>query len=143
LLGLEFRLGSDPPALVWKAVAVGDSCLFVLRRDKFDVVFPLSSAVEFGNHPPLVPSSPDRDCPEPEWLAGWAEPGDLFLLATDAVARFLLDSAGSLGENPLIVTARAAVASGKPAPMVEFLGGVRKQLNDDASVIAIRVADSA
>ena len=87
---------------------------------------PLGSAAAFGNHPPLVPSSTDRDCPEPEWLAGWSEPGDLFLLATDAVARFLLEGQDPLGKHPLIEAARAAVASGKAAPMVEFLGGVRR-----------------
>ena len=92
LLGLEFRRSSDSQGLVWKSVAVGDSCLFLLRRDAFDVVFPFSTVAEFGNQPPLVPSSLDKTCPEPEWLAGRTEPGDLFLLATDAVARFILRS---------------------------------------------------
>src|SRR5207248_5077873 len=65
LLGLEFRRSSDSQGLVWKAMAIGDSCLFLLRKDTFDVVFPLGSVAEFGNQPPLVPSSPEQECPEP------------------------------------------------------------------------------
>ena len=138
LLGLEFRLGSDPPGLVWKAVAVGDSCLFVVRRGKLELAFPVDSAAAFGNQPPLVASGRERTCPEPEWLAGWSEPGDLFLLATDAVAKFLLES----GMNRIAVTAEKAIASGTATPLVELLEELRARLNDDASIIAIRVADS-
>lgn len=139
LLGLEFRKATDSPGLVWKTVAVGDSCLFVLRGDAFDSVFPLSSAEQFGNRPPLVPSSTERACPEPEWLAGWSEPGDLFLLATDAVARFILSFDKPLQENPVLRAARSA--SGSPQAMVELLNELKSTLNDDASVLAVRIGD--
>jgi hypothetical protein len=139
LLGLELRRSSDSYGLVWKAVAVGDSCLFVVRGESFDVVFPLTSADEFDNQPPLVPSSVEQTCPEPEWLAGRSEPGDLFLLTTDAVARCILQS-GSSSASPIVRTARQSVTSGRAGPMVELLGKLRSKLKDDASVIAIQVA---
>jgi hypothetical protein len=137
LLGLEFRAATDPPGLVWKAVAVGDSCLFQVRGD----VFPLTSVEQFGNHPPLVPSSTDQPCPEPEWLAGWTEPGDLFVMATDAVARFILSFDKPFAENPVLRAARDGVASGASTAMVQLLNEMRATLNDDASVLAVRVAE--
>ena len=141
LLGLEFRQAQTPPGLAWKAVAVGDSCLLVLRGGRFEVTFPLSSVEEFGNTPPLVPSSPARKCPAPEWLAGRAEPGDLFLLVTDAVARSILGSSTKPGEDPITLAVQSAVASGKPRPVTKILHELQEMLNDDATVIAVCVSD--
>jgi hypothetical protein len=141
LLGLEFRRSTDSSGLVWKAVAVGDSCLFILRGDRFEVAFPVSSAAAFGTSPPLVPSSQERECPEPEWLAGWAEPGDLFLLATDAVARLLLDYQMPPRGIPLVAAALQAVTSGSGKPVVQLLGELQTELKDDASMLAVRVAE--
>jgi len=142
LLGLEFRLATDPPGLVWKAVAVGDSCLFVIRNEKLEVAFPLTDAAAFGNEPPLVPSATDRECPEPDWLAGWSEPGDLFLMATDAVARFILKAGeAAIGSHPIVKIALQSVASGTAAPTVELLESLKAKLNDDASIVAVRVAE--
>ena len=139
LLGLEFRQASDPPGLVWKTAAVGDSCLFVVRKGTFDVTFPLTSVDGFGNRPPLVPSAVDQECPEAEWLAGWSEPGDLFLLATDAVARMLLESGNA--KHPLIQAAEQAVVANVSAPILDVLTPLRSRLNDDATLLAVKVAD--
>lgn len=141
LLGLEFRLSNQ--RLVWKAVAVGDTCLFVIRGARLEISFPVDSVEAFGNQPSLVPSSNDHACPEPEWLAGWSEPGDLFLIASDAAAKFILESGEDAGTNPLVARARRAVASGSASSLVELLHELRPRLNDDASVIAIRVASDA
>jgi serine/threonine protein phosphatase PrpC len=141
LLGLEFRQAQSPPGLAWKAVAVGDSCLLILRKGRFEVTFPISSVTEFGNTPPLVPSSPERKCPAPEWLAGRAEPGDLFLLVTDAVARSILASDTKPGEDPITRAVQSAVTSGKPQPVTKVLHELQGTLNDDATVVAVRVSD--
>jgi hypothetical protein len=138
LLGLEFRLATDPPGLVWKCAAVGDSCLFLVRGAKFDVTFPLAAADAFGNQPPLVPSSAERECPEAEWLAGWSEPGDLFLLATDAVAKLLLEANDAA--HPLIQAAEQGIAEGSAAPIAEKLSRLRSRLKDDATLLAVKVA---
>lgn len=90
LLGVEFRWSEEANAWAWKAVAVGDTCLLVIRENRVHLGFPFATPAEFGNRPALVPSSPNAQCPEPEWLAGRAEPGDLFVLATDAAACGLL-----------------------------------------------------
>lgn len=139
LVGLEFRAMKGAVGLAWKAVAVGDSCLLVFRRGGFALTFPLTSPDEFGSRPPLVPSSPELACPEPQWLAGYTEPGDLFVLASDAVARYLMALAPPVTEEPLVLAVLEAVASGKSAPVVESLLSLRDVLNDDASILAVLV----
>lgn len=141
LVGIEFRRAAKESRLAWKAVAVGDSCLLVLRDGKFEATFPLSSPAEFGNRPPLIPSAADRPCPKPEWLAGHAQPGDLFLLATDAVARYLLGLSPPAPDAPLLAAVREALAGKSPDRLTESLLGLRDALNDDASVLAVRATD--
>jgi hypothetical protein len=139
LLGVEFRESATRKGLAWKAVAVGDSCLLVLRNDRVEVAFPLSRPDEFGTRPALVPSPAGARCPDPDWLAGRADPGDLVVLATDAVARYLLAREPPVGRDPVVAAVRAAVASGTSDPVVESLLGLSDVLNDDASVVAVVV----
>jgi hypothetical protein len=142
LVGLEFRKSTGQSGLAWKSVAIGDSCLLLLRRDRFEVTFPLSAVGEFGNRPALVPSSRDRRCPEPAWLAGWVEPGDLYLLATDAVARLLLTGGPSPGPPALVPAVREAVETSRSDLLEAALKGLGESLNDDASLIAVRVQEA-
>jgi hypothetical protein len=139
LLGLEFRQPKNTPGLTWKAVAIGDSCLLVLRGGRFEVAFPLATVSEFGSRPALVPSSTEVRCPKPEWLAGRAEPGDLFILATDAVARYLLSLPSPADQNPLLLAIHAGAATKAPEVVLESLLGLNDALNDDASIIAVLV----
>ena len=143
LLGLEFRLATQTPGLAWKAVAVGDSCMLVIRQGRIEVSFPLTSATEFGTRPPLIPSPAGVSCPRPEWLAGRAEPGDLFILASDAVARYLLQLAAPLEQHPLVAAIRAGVATNSPDPVLNSLLGLQNDLKDDASIVAVVVPDPA
>lgn len=137
LLGLEFRKSRERTGLAWKAVSVGDSCLFIWRGNRFEVTFPCTSASDFGHRPSLVPSSADRACPEPSWLAGWVEPADLYILATDAIARLLLEA----NPHPLIKVMEEAVANSRPDPLESALGGLQNELNDDATVIAVLASE--
>lgn len=138
LLGLELRQATESPGLVWKAVSVGDSCLLLVRGGNIDVSFPISGTDGFGNQPALVPSSSERECPEPEWLAGWTEPGDLLLLATDAVARYVLKA----GPEMLAKVATKAVTEASAAPLLELLNTLRPRLHDDATVLAVKIAET-
>lgn len=140
LLGLSFHSRERGTGLGWKAVAVGDSCLLVVRGGKVETAFPVSDPGKFGTRPPLVPSSRCQPTPEPEWHAGRAERGDLFLLATDAVAAHLLGLVGSTGWERTLATAATCFASRTAAPLVELLQRLQEVLNDDASVLVVRVA---
>lgn len=133
LLGLELRRSRDGWA--WRAVAVGDSCLFHLRGEELVLAFPLESAEAFGYRPALVPSAPGR-CPEPEWGAGRANPGDFLLLATDAAAARLFDPDARAAAAKAV---RAALAARDPAALADWCRGMQEFANDDVTVIAVRL----
>jgi hypothetical protein len=139
LLGLELRRSRRPGEWAWRAVAVGDSCLFHVRAGRLVQAFPVESAAGFGNRPPLVPSSPAAGCPEPEWCAGRAAPGDLLLLATDAAAARLFDPAARAAAAAAV---GAALAAAPPAPAAELAAwcrGVQDHAHDDVTVLAVRL----
>jgi len=79
--------------LSWKAIAVGDSCLFVVRNCELRITnyelrksFPLKQSEEFSNRPRLIGtySNTEQICfPE---INGNAKIGDRFYLTTDAIA---------------------------------------------------------
>ena len=48
----------DSRPLSWQAVAVGDSCLFVVRGGRLYSSFPLEDTAQFDNSPALVCSNP-------------------------------------------------------------------------------------
>jgi len=84
----------------WRAIAVGDSCLFQIRDDELITVGPLSRSDQFDNSPFLLGSksaqSIGRNAPHVNVHAGTWSRDDRFYLATDAMAQWLLlrDEAG-------------------------------------------------
>ena len=102
---LGLTVGSTPGntrQLSWKAVALGDSCLFVIRGGRLTLSFPLEDAGQFDNSPSLVCSNPDnagelwesvRRC------GGECAAGDFLILASDALACWFLNRNAD-GEKP-------------------------------------------
>jgi hypothetical protein len=137
LLGMELRPSiAANGEWVWKAVAVGDSCVIQLRNAELETAFPFSSPAAFDTWPRLVPSLVDLACPEPEWLAGRARPGDLFVLATDAAAARLLDPPAR--DAACAVFQRGLQAHDRE-PILTWLREVQNDHNDDATAIVIRI----
>jgi hypothetical protein len=93
-LGLVVRDGQ------WQAQAVGDSCLFQVRANRLLRAFPLTTACQFSNTPPLLGS---RDPVEGTWPgqveAGELRRGDRLWLMTDALAQWFLAEAEA-GRRP-------------------------------------------
>ena len=79
LLGVTFQEATEPDLLHWKAHAVGDSCLFLVRTQQLCQAFPRQKACEFSCYPRLLCS---RQRPtwtvleEPEGKLGDFQPGD-------------------------------------------------------------------
>jgi hypothetical protein len=139
LLGVELQPSRTQPGWwTWKAVAVGDSCLLHVRDDELEAAFPFADPSSFGTRPRLVPSSAATPCPEPEWHAGRAAPGDVLLLATDAAAARLL-TPPALGAA--LAAVRAALGDRDPAPLLSWFREVQQAINDDVTMIAIRLPD--
>lgn len=78
------------PDGTWRAVSVGDCCLFHVRADTLQESWPFEASEAFTNRPALVSSQSDRPVPPPKTTTGTWAPNDTFLLATDAVASWLL-----------------------------------------------------
>jgi len=97
LLGLQVKYGARP---TWQAYAIGDTCLFRIRRGALVSVFPLESSANFGSTPDLLqsvhdPTSIDRFAVEKGVLSQFDE----FFLATDALANWFLTQAEQ-GQHP-------------------------------------------
>jgi Protein phosphatase 2C len=88
-LGVTIRPEGD--AMAWEAVAVGDACLLHIREGQCVASFPLTRSTEFNGSPSLVNSRGGV----PAWRTGRGtlRAGDALLLATDALAQHLLESA--------------------------------------------------
>jgi len=138
LVGLELAPARRKGHWKWKAVAVGDSCLFVHRGVRMEMAFPIGTVAGFGSHPALVPSSPAAECLDPEWLAGRAEPGDLFLLASDAVAAHLLALEKPEAWGPLLAAIDDGLSTGDPKSLLDWLHSIQPARNDDLTLLAIR-----
>lgn len=83
----------------WRAQAVGDSCLVLVRDEGVVCRFPLEHSSAFGSAPYLLSSSPDGSAALDEHLCiaeGMCEPGDALYLMTDALACWFMaeDEAG-------------------------------------------------
>jgi hypothetical protein len=95
LVGLT--LGDDGS---WSALAVGDCCLFHLRRQSLLAAFPVSDADAFDNRPLLIGSRAWanqhlRACDAIATTRGTWQPGDAFVLMSDALAAAFLRLARS------------------------------------------------
>lgn len=76
----------------WQAVAAGDTCLFHLREDRLVTAFPHTEPEQLDRAPVLVHTS----APTPLTTAsGDLRPGDRLLVATDALARWMLAEAAT------------------------------------------------
>ena len=88
---LGLRIAREQGKRRWIAVACGDTCLFHLSSESGPLAFPLDVPEAFGNRPLLVPSSPAYGTPSFTVRSGTWKGGDTFVVATDALAAWLLD----------------------------------------------------
>ena len=86
LLGMQ--VNSDR---TWEAEAIGDCCVMHLRADALLCSFPLSDSESFNNSPGLLSSKGSTETSEANLkMFGTWEPGDCFLLLSDALACWAL-----------------------------------------------------
>ena len=141
LLGLTVATKTgNPRRLSWRAVAVGDSCLFVVRDDRLWLSFPLEDAAQFDNNPNLVCSNPDNAGQLWENVQrndGECVSGDLFILASDALAYWFLGR-NAEGEKPWRTLLELDAAGW--AAWVEEQRSAGLMRNDDTTLVIIEVA---
>ena len=140
LLGLTVHAApNDARRLSWRAAAVGDSCLFIVRDDRLRLSFPLEDAAEFDNNPALLCSNPANAGKLGEELrlhSGQCAAGDVFILATDALACWFL-ARHAAGEKPWETL--LALDSSEWDDWVERQRQAGTMRNDDTTLVAIKV----
>jgi hypothetical protein len=132
LVGLGLGAGQ------WRAVAVGDSCLIRVRKDRQVRAFPLRVFAEFDNQPALIGSRAGRPL-TPRYAAGTLLPGDCLLLMTDALAEWFLRSHETGARPwdelaPLLCEGRSEEDFGAWVGDLRGRGALR---NDDVTVLSI------
>jgi hypothetical protein len=138
LLALKFNRALDG-GIKYRGLAVGDTELFHRRGSTIVAYEPLRKAAEFGTRPHLVGSC--DGAVEPQWFAGRAEPGDVFYLATDAVAEWFLWGL-ERGDEPwtsLDAVTSAVDAATEFAQWVQSLRRPKRLKNDDSTLIRLEV----
>ena len=140
VLGLTVAtVPGDPYQFSWQAVAVGDSCLFVVRDDRLWLSFPLEDTVQFDNYPALVCSNTDNTGDLWEGVqrhSGECLSGDLFVLASDALACWFL-ARNDEGQEPWETL--LALESSEWAAWVEEQRSTGTMRNDDTTLVTISV----
>jgi hypothetical protein len=136
LLGVEFRdLRQANGTLSWRAVAIGDSCLFRIGESRTLIQsFPLNESQAFNNFPDLVCSIDETTESSVKRIEGRLEPRECLLLATDSLSKWILKQAEAEGNGLEIVLALPDVE--KEAFFVnQVRSGTIK--NDDITLLAI------
>jgi hypothetical protein len=146
LLGLSLADG-DGQRGAWRAVAVGDSCLFQVRDGQLIRAFPYRSSEDFTNRPVLVSSVAAQNHDLAEHVLGDAgewETDDAFYLMTDALACWFL-KAHEDGERPWCVL-RDLDTADESRPFGDWVDGLRASQamrNDDVTLLRVDVVDAA
>jgi hypothetical protein len=128
---------AEDGAAGWEAVAVGDSCLFWVRDNQLLTTFPLSHSSQFALGPALFRTRPGCATPVPLLARGNCRPGDIFVLATDAVAQnfFLRCEAGDSPDWQGFST----VSETSWREGITSLRQQGKIVNDDCTLLLLRV----
>jgi hypothetical protein len=128
----------DRDKLLWRACAIGDSCLFHIRDETLLSSFPLTRSEQFQNTPLLLSSNPDHN--RTVWdrvqvTEGDCRFGDLFLALTDALAKWFLADVERGGKPWVKLTAIHSESAFET--FVQELRGTKALRNDDTTMLSI------
>lgn len=143
-LGLELYKTTTNSIGSWRAVAVGDSCLFHLRNGILLQSFPFDLSEQFSSTPVLISSNQSMNIDvwsRVQFCEGDWQIGDEFILATDALSSWLL-SQHEQGQQPWIEICELLLR--KPKESFQQWIDEKRALtmrNDDTTCIVILVED--
>jgi hypothetical protein len=122
----------------WRAVAIGDSCLFLVRGNSLRKAFPIENAGAFTNRPDLIGSRQNNQV-HASAIRGTLAAGDRILLATDALAQWFL-TRYEAGQSPW--SELGALTDESFAGWVENQRVERRLRNDDVTLLIVEVGGS-
>lgn len=127
----------------WKALAVGDCCMFHERGAELMAAFPLTAPESFNSRPVLIPSLPhaiDAAVGELKTCTGQLETGDRIWLMSDAIACWYLSNHsgaadGASSSNRLLSAVLAGDA--ETAALIRNERALGNLRNDDVALLHI------
>jgi hypothetical protein len=140
LLGVELMPAASGEGWEWRAVAVGDCCLFQVRGNELICSFPIDAASDFNSTPTLIGSRPN-EMPRDHRAKGRARHGDTFLLLSDALAQWAMrrHEARRPPWPELHAILRNPDADAAFAVWVESMWAGKELKTDDVTVLAIEM----
>ena len=126
--------------LSWKALAVGDSCLFIVRDHNLHTSFPLKNSQAFNYSPRLIGTNTKAANIRVLQIHGVANPGDRFYLATDAIACWIFKQIES-NLDPWVKLDEIN-SQDMFANWVTKLRDRHEIVNDDTTLISLKVQDA-
>ena len=144
--GLDDAGEADAQTVRWTALAVGDACLLHVRKHDVMMRFPIENAEAFGTTPALLSTHLQHDKSVLEdgalrHYGGICQAGDLFLLATDAMAEWLYGLA-DLNELKLGWESISTLIEEDFEALIEELRTQSIIRNDDVTLLVLRVAEN-
>jgi len=135
-VGIEFK--NEGQHLSWQAMIVGDTCLFHLRfkNKKYRTDrYLLKKASQFDSFPEYFASYEKDNKYEPSFIEGTCQQGDYFIIATDALAQWIMSYIDLKNKNPLKILERLTE---------ETIDKLRKNKslkleNDDVAILILEV----
>jgi serine/threonine protein phosphatase PrpC len=123
----------------WTVAVAGDACLFHIRGDAIIASFPFDDPDMFSNHPELLSSieSQNIDRMVSSTIGEWKS-GDTFLLATDALAQWVLSQLPNGHHNLL----NAMCDTGVFETLIENERDQATLRNDDVTAVVVEVSES-
>jgi hypothetical protein len=128
----------------YKVMAVGDSCMFQVRKKELIKAVPINNSTEFGNTPLLLSSGTRRNdniWDHVVWLQGQWQKGDYFLLMTDAIAQWFLQE-NEKEHRPWEVLFQISEEENYRHAFIDWVSVIRndkKIKNDDTTVLIIKL----
>lgn len=136
-------LGIDVQNGMFQAIGIGDTVLFNIRKDQLINSFPITDPTEFDNTPSLISTKPEYTAQPPgggSYLSGDIQPGDTLLLATDALAQFILLQALKNGKPKIWKHLQKLLYTGDEDAFKAWVEARRRKnqmKNDDTTLIII------
>ena len=138
-IGIEFNKDNGG----WGAMIVGDSCLFHKSDSGFESYL-IENSADFTNRPEVFASFAKDNHAEPSFRGGKAKPGDTFILATDALAKWILEHKET-GKLDAVLDTLEAIET--PEQFCQFVDKERhnefiRLVNDDVTLMLISVEEA-
>jgi hypothetical protein len=123
----------------WHSMIIGDSCLFHIRGGQLNS-YPINDPTDFDYHPEHFASNGDLSKFEPRFVSGTIRDGDVLILTTDALAKWILTRNGA-GEQARRDTLARLLELRRWSDLYRFVEEARRQgetpLDDDDVALLI------